>query len=50
LEYVGIPVWSVGTLQINFTVPQNAPLGVEPVVVKIGSATSAAAATFTVSQ
>jgi uncharacterized protein (TIGR03437 family) len=48
-EYVGIPSWSVGTLQINFTVPSNAPLGLQPVVVTVGSASSAAA-NFTVSQ
>ena len=45
--YVGIPSWSVGTLQINFTVPPTAPLGLQPVVVTVGSAASAAAA-FTV--
>jgi len=50
LEYVGIPSWSVGTLQINFTVPSNAPLGVQPVVVTVGSASSPGAATFTVLQ
>jgi len=50
LEYVGIPSWSVGTLQINFTVPSSAPLGVQPVVVTVGSAASTAAATFTVLQ
>ncbi|MGA2267957.1 MAG: protease pro-enzyme activation domain-containing protein [Bryobacteraceae bacterium] len=48
-QYVGIPGWSVGTLQINFTVPPSAPLGVQPVVVTVGSAASAAA-NFTVSQ
>jgi len=47
LEYVGIPGWSAGTLQINFTVPLNAPLGAQPVVVTVGSAASSAA-TFTV--
>jgi uncharacterized protein (TIGR03437 family) len=47
LDYVGIPSWSVGTLQINFTVPPNAPLGVQPVVVTVGSASSASA-NFTV--
>jgi len=47
MMYVGIPSWSVGTLQINFQVPQNAPLGVQPVVVTVGSAASAAA-NFTV--
>jgi uncharacterized protein (TIGR03437 family) len=50
MEYVGIPSWSVGTLQINFTVPLNVPLGVEPVVVTVGSASSPGAATFTVLQ
>jgi uncharacterized protein (TIGR03437 family) len=49
LNYVGIPSWSVGTLQVNFTVPQNAPLGAQSVAVTVGSATSAAA-TFTVLQ
>jgi len=34
-------------LQINFTVPPNAPLGLQPVVVTVGSAASGAA-TFTV--
>jgi uncharacterized protein (TIGR03437 family) len=50
LDYVGLPSWSVGTLQVNFTVPSNAPLGAQPVVVTVGSASSPAAATFTVSQ
>jgi uncharacterized protein (TIGR03437 family) len=48
-DYVGIPGWSVGTLQINFTVPPGAPLGPQPVVVTVGSAASAAA-NFTVLQ
>jgi uncharacterized protein (TIGR03437 family) len=47
LDYVGIPSWSVGTLQINFTVPSSAPLGVQPVVVTVGTASSVAA-NFTV--
>jgi uncharacterized protein (TIGR03437 family) len=47
LDYVGIPSWSVGTLQINFTVPSNAPVGLQPVVVTVGSAASVAA-NFTV--
>jgi uncharacterized protein (TIGR03437 family) len=50
LDYVGLPSWSVGTLQINFTVPPNAPLGSQPLVVTVGSASSPGAATFTVSQ
>jgi uncharacterized protein (TIGR03437 family) len=45
--YVGIPSWSVGTLQINFQVPQSAPVGLQSVVVTVGSAVSAAA-NFTV--
>ena len=49
LDYVGLPSWSVGTLQVNFQVPPNAPLDVQPVVVTVGSAASAAA-TFTVLQ
>jgi uncharacterized protein (TIGR03437 family) len=49
MMYVGIPSWSVGTVQINFTVPQSAPLGLQPVVVTVGSAASAAA-NFTVLQ
>jgi uncharacterized protein (TIGR03437 family) len=48
LNYVGIPSWSVGTLQVNFTVPQNAPLGPQPVVVTVGTASSPVAVTFTV--
>jgi len=48
LAYVGLPSWSVGTLQVNFTVPQNAPLGAQPVVVTVGSASSPVAVTFTV--
>jgi uncharacterized protein (TIGR03437 family) len=50
IVYAGIPSWSAGTLQINFQVPQNAPLGVDPVVVTVGSAASSATATFTVLQ
>jgi uncharacterized protein (TIGR03437 family) len=46
-NYMGIPSWSVGTLQINFTVPPSAPVGLQPVVVTVGSAASAAA-NFTV--
>jgi len=48
LDYVGLPSWSVGTLQINFTVPSNAPLGAQSVVVTVGTASSPLAATFTV--
>jgi uncharacterized protein (TIGR03437 family) len=50
LDFVGLPSWSVGTLQINFTVPPNAPLGSQPVVVTVGSASSPGAVNFTVLQ
>jgi uncharacterized protein (TIGR03437 family) len=39
--FVGEPSWSIGVSQINFTIPANAPLGVQPVVVNIGGALSA---------
>ncbi len=41
--YVGIPSWSVGVLQINFTVPSTLAAGTYPVVVTIGSVSSQAA-------
>jgi uncharacterized protein (TIGR03437 family) len=34
--YVGIPAWSIGVLQINFTVPSTLAAGPQPVVVTIG--------------
>jgi uncharacterized protein (TIGR03437 family) len=40
ITFIGIPNWSVGVTQINFTVPANTPLGVQPVVVTIGNALS----------
>jgi uncharacterized protein (TIGR03437 family) len=39
--FVGIPPGLVGVTQINFTIPQNAPLGPQPVVVAIGGVSSA---------
>jgi uncharacterized protein (TIGR03437 family) len=36
----GIPNGEVGVTQINFTVPATAPLGVQPVVVTVGSVAS----------
>jgi uncharacterized protein (TIGR03437 family) len=48
LDYVGLPSWSVGTLQVNFTVPPNAPLGPQPVVVTVGTVSSPVGVTFTV--
>jgi hypothetical protein len=41
--FVGIPYGLVGVTQINFVVPQTVPSGVQPVVVKVGTATSASA-------
>jgi uncharacterized protein (TIGR03437 family) len=40
ITFIGIPNWSVGVTQVNFTVPANTPLGPQPVVVTIGSASS----------
>lgn len=37
--YIGVPNWSIGVLQINFTVPTNLT-GSQPVVVKIGGVAS----------
>jgi uncharacterized protein (TIGR03437 family) len=36
-SYDAIPSWSVGVLQINFTIPSNAPTGRQPVVVSVGT-------------
>jgi uncharacterized protein (TIGR03437 family) len=41
--YIGIPSWSVGALQINFTVPSTAALGLQSVVVSVGGVASAGA-------
>jgi uncharacterized protein (TIGR03437 family) len=38
--FIGIPSWSVGVTQINFTVPANVAAGPQPVVVTVGSASS----------
>jgi uncharacterized protein (TIGR03437 family) len=40
---IGIPTGLVGVTQINYTVPENAPLGVQPVVVTVGGVASPAA-------
>ncbi len=42
--FVGIPYGLVGVTQINFTVPRNAPNGVQPVVVTVGGVSSKAGA------
>jgi uncharacterized protein (TIGR03437 family) len=49
LTYIGIPSWSVGVTQVNFTVPATVPLGVQQVVVTVGAASSLPA-TITVTQ
>jgi uncharacterized protein (TIGR03437 family) len=40
IVYMGIPNWSVGTLQINFIVPSTVARGSQPVVVTIGGVAS----------
>ena len=39
--FAGVPSWSIGVTQINFTIPANAPLGLQPVVVTVGNSSSA---------
>jgi len=39
--YLGVPVWAIGLIQINFKIPQNAPLGSQPVQVFINGTVSA---------
>jgi uncharacterized protein (TIGR03437 family) len=41
--YLGVPVWAIGLIQINFTIPANAPLGSQPVQVFINGTVSAPA-------
>jgi uncharacterized protein (TIGR03437 family) len=43
IDFIGIPSGLVGVTQINYQVPANAPLGVEPVVVTVGTVASQAA-------
>jgi uncharacterized protein (TIGR03437 family) len=38
--FIGEPSWSIGVSQINFTIPADAPLGKQPVVVTIAGASS----------
>ena len=40
ITFAGVPSWSVGVTQVNFTIPQNAPLGVQSVVVTVGGVRS----------
>ena len=48
-DFIGIPYFVVGLTQINFTIPQKAPLGSQAVVVTIGD-NSSVAAKLTVTQ
>ena len=41
--FIGIPSWSVGVTQINFTVPESVPIGTQQVIVTVGGVASAAA-------
>lgn len=43
IEFIGIPTWSVGVIQINFQVPTAIGIGLQPVVVTVGTVPSAAA-------
>ena len=38
--FIGIPSWSVGVTQINCTIPDTSPLGVQPVTVIVGGVAS----------
>jgi uncharacterized protein (TIGR03437 family) len=38
--YIGVPVWAIGLVQINFTIPATAPLGSQPVLVTIDGTTT----------
>jgi uncharacterized protein (TIGR03437 family) len=40
IQFIGIASGLVGETQINFTIPTSAPVGVQPVVVTVGSASS----------
>jgi uncharacterized protein (TIGR03437 family) len=39
-QYKGIPSWSVGVLQLNFTIPSGVAVGQQPLVVTIGGVAS----------
>jgi uncharacterized protein (TIGR03437 family) len=49
LTFVGVPSWSVGVTQINYTIPNSVSLGAQPLVVTVGGAQSAPA-TITITQ
>ena len=48
-QVIGIPPGLVGVTQISFTVPDNAPIGAQQVVVTVGT-TASLPAKFTVTQ
>ncbi|HUO32421.1 MAG TPA: protease pro-enzyme activation domain-containing protein [Bryobacteraceae bacterium] len=41
IDFIGIPTWSVGVVQINYTIPPNAPLGSQAVILSVGGVPSA---------
>ncbi len=43
VQFAGVGVGLVGVMQVNFTVPANAPQGAQPVVVTVGGVSSPAA-------
>jgi uncharacterized protein (TIGR03437 family) len=43
IQFVGVPTGLAGVTQINFVIPQGAPLGPQPVVVSVGGVQSQAA-------
>jgi uncharacterized protein (TIGR03437 family) len=43
VAFAGIPTGLVGVTQINFAIPSDCPLGVQPVTVQVGGVTSAVA-------
>jgi uncharacterized protein (TIGR03437 family) len=48
VQFAGIPIGLVGTMQVNFQVPDDAPLGPQPVVVSVGGIATTGTATLTV--
>ncbi len=40
IQFIGIPSGLVGVTQVNFTIPDNAPVGNQPVVITIGGVPS----------
>jgi uncharacterized protein (TIGR03437 family) len=40
IQFIGITPGSVGVMQINFQIPQTAPLGAQSLVVTVGAVSS----------